>query len=219
MAIILLSSIIALLTSLILYLLIKESKKTHNILNNDRSLRRSLYEIAVLKSIEEKIDFSYSLDKLTAALESNARNLLPISATNLITIKDHKINSRIKLYEPLSDEFIDTLEKSTLSSLSILYGKTLPEKTPPQLIRFSKIKKNNLKLNSYFHIPIFIGNNIQAILTISSTKQNLYSEEDMNLIYQISSRASNSIEKIQELLGSHEAKLTSMLGSLAEGMI
>jgi len=77
---------------------------------------------------------------------------------------------------------------------------------------------NRLPLASFFHIPLIINNKVMGLINVSSTTPNLYKEDAVTILYQITENASNALTRLREVLEAEESKLTSMIGSLVDGV-
>ena len=80
------------------------------------------------------------------------------------------------------------------------------------------MKTKTASVASFFNIPLVIGNNVVGLINISSNKKQLYSEQEMTIVYQIVGQASNAISRLKYVLDTEKGKLTSMISSLVDGV-
>ena len=205
-----------LVTGLILWI-IYEKRKRNVISKQEEIEKQKLYQISVLKEIQDKISYSLDVEEVIDIITRSLKNLFPYSTASSIVITEDKIIFKTYVEESVNRFFIEQVKKSMLASISAL----LPN--PPifideKLSGISLNEANKLPLASFFHIPLIINNKVVGLINVSSTTPNLYKEEAVTILYQITENASNALTRLREVLEAEESKLTSMIGSLADGV-
>ena len=203
-------------TSLILWI-IYEKRKRNVIFKQEKIEKQKLYQISVLKEIQDKISYSLDVEEVIDIITRSLKNLFPFSTASSIVITEDKLIFRTYVEESVNRFFIEQVKKSMLASISAL----LPN--PPifideKLSGISLNETNKLPLASFFHIPLIINNKVMGLINVSSTTPNLYKEEAVTILYQITENASNALTRLREVLEAEESKLTSMIGSLVDGV-
>jgi GAF domain-containing protein len=74
-------------------------------------------------------------------------------------------------------------------------------------------------VQSYFNIPLVIGDQLVGVLTIAHTKAGLYKEEEMEILYKIVNQASHAVTKLEEVVRAEQGKMAAMLESMVEGVV
>ena len=203
-------------TGLILWI-IYEKRKRSVISKQHEVEKQKLYQISVLKEIQDKISYSLDIEEIVDIITRSLKNLFPYSTASSIVIKEDKLIFKTYVEESVNRSFIEQVKKSMLASISAL----LPN--PPMFIdeKLSGIsldEANRLPLASFFHIPLIINNKVMGLINVSSTTPNLYKEDAVTILYQITENASNALTRLREVLEAEESKLTSMIGSLVDGV-
>jgi signal transduction histidine kinase len=179
--------------------------------------KQRLYQITVLKEIQEKIGYSLDIEEIIDIITRSLKNLFPYSTASSIVVKEDKLVFKTYVEENVSSLFIDQVKKSMLASLDALLP-NLPEFIDETLSGIYLDETNRLSLASFFHIPLIVNNKVAGLINVSSTTPNLYQEDTVTILYQITENASNALTRLRQVLAAEENKLTSMIGSLVDGV-
>ncbi len=202
--------------ALILWI-IYEKRKRSVISKQEEVEKQKLYQISVLKEIQDKISYSLDVEEIIDIITRSLKNLFPYSTASSIVVKEDKLIFKTYVEESVSNFFVEQVKKSMLASINAL----LPN--PPlfideKLSGISLNEANKLPLASFFHIPLIINNKVVGLINVSSTTPDLYKEDAVTILYQITENASNALTRLRQVLEAEESKLTSMIGSLVDGV-
>ena len=179
--------------------------------------KQKILQISILKEIQDRIGYSLDTQEVMDVITGSLKNIFPYSTASSMVVKDDKIIFKTSVEEIVSHAFIEDVKKSMLASLSALLP-VIPGKTD-MLISGPALDDTNLSgLSSFFHIPLVVSNRIVGLINLSSTKPNLYKEDEMTILYQIAAQASNALSRLQLVLETEKGKLTSLISSLADGV-
>lgn len=199
--------------SLAVYFSLREEKTRKKFLEQEQAQKQRIYQISILKEIQDRIGYSLDVEKVIDVITGSLRNIFSYSTASSIVVKEDKWIFKTYVEETVSHAFIEQVKKSMLASLHALLQKNPPaldEKTTGVALSDAII----LPLSSFFHIPLVISDKIVGLINISSTRPNLYKEQEMTVLYQITGQASNALSRLQEVLKSEEKKredLTNMM--------
>ncbi|MCL6096353.1 MAG: ATP-binding protein [Patescibacteria group bacterium] len=197
--------------------IIYEKRKMDAIKKQQQIDRQKLYQISVLKEIQDKISYSLDVEQIIDIITKSLKNLFPYSAASSIVVKEDKLVFKAYVEENVSSLFINQVRKSMLASIGVLLP-DLPAFIDDTLSGVSLDESNKLPLASFFHIPLIINNKVVGLINVSSTTPDLYKEDAVTTLYQITENASNALTRLRQVLEAEESKLTSMIGSLADGV-
>ena len=206
-----------LITVLISILLFREWRAKKLISRRQELQRQRTYQISILKEIQDRIGYSLNVEEVIDIVTGSLKNLFPYSAASSIVVKEDKLIFKTYIEESVSPGFIGQVKKSMLASISALIP-NIPTSIEERVSGVPLDEDNKLELSSFFHIPFIVNNKVVGLINVSSTKPNLYKEEEMTILYQITGQASNALSKLRQVLDTEESKLTSMVGSLADGV-
>jgi len=65
-------------------------------------------------------------------------------------------------------------------------------------------------VRSFFNIPLVIGKKVVGVLTVAASKEGLYKEEEMTLLYKLVKQASKAVTRLQEVVETEQSKLNAM---------
>lgn len=202
---------------LVILFSIKEERARKDLLKREAAQKHRLYQISILKEVQDRIGYSLDIEKVIEVIMGSLRNLFPYSSTSSLIIKEGHLVFKTYVNESVSHTFIEQVKKSMLASLGALLG-NVPTKTEEELFGVPLDDSNPLPLISFFHIPLFINSRVLGIINVSSTKLNLYGEDEMTILYQIVAEASNTLSRLEEMLENEKGKLEAIIRSLADGV-
>lgn len=196
---------------------IKEEQTRRSLTIQNKLQKQKIFEISILKEIQDRIGYSLDVSEVIDVITGSLKHIFPYSTASSMALKEDKIIFKTYVEEGVSHKFLEDVKKSMLASLNAL----LP--TPParfeETISGVPFEDSNISpLSSFFHIPLVVGNNVVGLINLSSVKPNLYKEDEMTILYQITARASNALSKLNEVLETEKGKLTSMIASLSDGV-
>ena len=202
--------------SIFLFFIYKRTRK-EAIQKQTEEDKQKLYQISVLKEIQDKISYSLDTEEVIDIITRSLKNLFPYSTASSIVVKEEKLIFRTYVEENVSHLFIDQVRKSMLASIAALIPS--PPLEIEEIISGAPLNEmNRLTLKSFFHIPLIINNKVVGLINISSTIPNLYKEDSVTILYQIVENASNAFTRLRQVLEAEENKLTSMISGLADGV-
>ncbi len=205
--------------ALAVYFSFQLDKLKKQLREKDANTKRRMYELSVLKALQERIGYSLDVERVIDTLTGSLKNLFPYSTTSSLIIHEDSYVFKIALEERVGSNFIEQVRKSMLASLASLMDHPLPQHYEEFKTGLLADEDNTDPLASFFHIPLIIKGEIVGLISICSTKPGLYKEEDMTILYQLTSSASNALSKLQEVIGTEQEKILSMIASLADGIL
>ena len=196
---------------------IKEEKTKKEILKREKVQRQRLYEISILKEVQDRIGYSLDIEKIVDVITGSLKNLLPFSSTTSVIIKEDKILLKTYIEDKVNHKYLNQVKKNTFASLSALLEKPA-ERVDESLSGIVLDEENDSLPSSFFNIPLFVGHKVVAMINVSSVKTNMYKEEEMTILYKIANQATSALNHLQEVLNTEKGKLMAMIGSLADGV-
>lgn len=197
---------------------LKEAKMKRLLKEKEKKYQHKLCEAAVLKEIQNHIDYPLTLEKIIDIITGNLENLIPYSTASSLIPKNDKLIFNTKVKEPISTAFIAQIKNNCLNSLTALSNNTLPKLIDEKLSGMPLNEKNSSAPSSFFNIPLIVNEKIQGIISICSSRPHLYKEEEMTVLYQITDLATSALSRLQEISTREEGKLTSLITSLEDGV-
>lgn len=200
------------------YFLYKRGEEIKQLmLEREELQRQKLFELSVLKELQERIGYSLDLEKVVDVLTSSLHNFFKYSTASSLIIKNGSLIFTTHLEEPVSIGFLEKVKESMIASLSTLSNEPLPEGLKENVTGATD-QTNTSQLASFFHIPLIINEKVVGLINLSSTQPGLYKEQEMTMMYQITGLASNALSKLNEVLSTEEGKIIALIGSLTDGV-
>jgi PAS domain S-box-containing protein len=107
-----------------------------------------------------------------------------------------------------------------LGSLSALLDREFDKKDVKDIISGAIIiEELDEPVRSFFNIPLVIDEKVVGVLTVADTKEGLYKEEEMTILYKIIQQASKAVTSLQGVVKAEQAKVNAMVESMADGVV
>jgi len=196
---------------------IREERIKKSILEREKLEKHRLYEISILKEIQDRIGYSLDIEKVIDVINGSLKNLFPYSAASSLVLKDDRLIFKSNINEPISRKFLNQVKESMCASLAAILG-SIPTKIEESFYGLPLDDSRQDNLASYFHIPLFVNGKGVGIINVSSVKPNLYKEKEMTLLYQIVEQVSNALSNFENVLKTEKEKLLATISSLADGV-
>lgn len=204
---------------LAIYFSLREERLKKTLNERDITQKRRLYEIAVLRTIQERIGYSLDIERVIDTLTGSLKNLFPYSTVSSLVIHNDSVVIKTQLEERVGTNYLNQVKKSMLASMGSLLNKAIPEHIEDVRTGVVIDDTNTQPLASFFHIPLIIHGQVIGLISICSTRPGLYKDEDMTIMYQLTATASNALSKLQEVIANEQEKLMAMITSLADGIL
>lgn len=195
----------------------REEKVRKLLKDREEAQKQRLYQISILREIQDRIGYSLDIEEIIDVITGSLRNLFPYSSTSSLVLKNDKVILKVHIEESVSSKFVSQVRQSMLASLTTLIG-NLPATLDERVSGVPLDETNALLPASFFHIPLVINNKVEGLISVSSTRSNLYKESEMTILYQITSQASNALTRLKQVLETEKGKLTSMIASFSDGV-
>lgn len=192
----------------------------HDALEKDREAKHRLYELAILKEVAERTGYSLNIQKVLDVIVGSLGQFLEYSAVSYMLLSPSKIVFKADIERSVSPDFIKDVRARMLSALSALLARDLAEMNVEETITGAiMLEEINEPVRSFFNIPLVIGSELVGVLTVSHTKEGLYKESDMEMLYKIVGQASQAVTRLEEVVKTEQGKVAAMVESMAEGVI
>lgn len=187
----------------------------------ERQLVRRLYEVSILEEIGERIGYSLNVAKIAEIITGSLGNIVPYSTASYILVLPEKVIFRSNLRQAVNRKFVDDVKRRMLESLlTIMGGQDIEKKTFDEGLSGELVDDYAKgKVESFFNIPIVIGNEVLGLINVASDIKGMYKEEDMSILYSITEKASIAVTKLQEILKTERGKVQVTVESLLDGVL
>ncbi|MBN1913187.1 MAG: hypothetical protein JW788_02180 [Candidatus Omnitrophica bacterium] len=201
--------------------------KTQEILQEEnqrlaQELKERAFELSVLYDITNCISYSLDYDSFLGILLSSLHKFLDYDiCTSLITITQEKKSKMfIQIFNPVNQRLVDEVKTRTLKALNSLRLSPVDEKDIIIEFKGSVIAASDYVPAKFsFDVPLFSRNEAVGILSVVTTRDTPYSDNDVRLFYAIATQASATIERLQGVLAVEKSKMKVMVEGMSEGVV
>jgi signal transduction histidine kinase len=196
----------------------REEKAIKKLVENEKKQKQRLYEITMLKEVQDRIGYSLDVDKVVDVITGSLDTLLDYSTVSALIHENDRFILKTHIKEGVSRNYLENIKASMLRSFAAMEDGDLPEIIEPRISGVAVDDLNHAAPTSYFHIPLIVNDRVVALLNVASTKQDMYSEEEMTTLFKIAALASETLSRLENILSLEKGKLMAMIGSLADGL-
>ena len=205
---------------LVLYLKINLHRRDLEIKKEREATVRRLYEISILKELGERAGYSLNVEEILSIITGSLRQFIDYTAVAYVVLKPERLKMNIHLERSVDHSFVKEMKERMLASLEALSGKMFPAENVDQVVSGAiAINSEPTNIGSYFNIPLVIAGELEGVLTIAHLNKGLYKEEDMTILYKITSQASSAVARLQEVVKIEKGKLNAMVESMGDGVV
>ncbi len=180
--------------------------------------KNRLYEISLFKEIQDKIGYELNREKIIDVITKSLGNMFISSVCASLYQNNNGLIFKIKIEDPVNQEFINDTKKAMLASYTKLTGTSLPLTISEEDVQGTIDPKKTKRLGSYFHVPLVVKNVPIGIITMALAEPFVFQESQMTFVYKMINQAVNALSRLEEVLEIEKDKLASTIGSLADGV-
>ena len=209
--------VLAFLASYFYYSLKKREKE---ISKEREESTRSLYELAILKELGERVGYSLNVEEILQIITGSLRQFIDYTAVGYIVIAPEKLKINAYIEKPVSHLFLKEMKERMIASLSALTDKSFESAVLDEVVSGAiVVDELKQKIGSLFNIPIVIGGAVVGVLSVAHTDTGLYKEADMTILYKITAQASEAVSRLEEVVRMEKGKLNAMVQSMGDGVL
>lgn len=197
---------------------ISKAKKRLLALEKERDMQA--FAEVLLNDISSIINTSLDIPKVLNMICKHLANVLTCSTVSTLLVKGDKLILRTDVKENVSSAYIEDVKERMIASLASVQKHDY--RFSPITEHVSGNKHDTSTQNtagSVFHMPLFLYDNVIALITITSTKEDTFPTADIEALQHVINQTSRFISKLDGILQEQQRRLQAMVGSLADGVV
>ncbi len=203
-----------------LYLVTKDRKTRQALEKREKDVSRKMYELAILKELGDRIGYSLNVQEIIDVITNSLHQFIEYSAVSYMLLEPEKVIFKIHLESSVHRRFVDEVRDRMLGSLSALLDHEFDQRNVEEILSGAIIiEELNEPVRSFFNIPLVIDEKVVGVLTVADTKEGLYKEEEMTILYKIIQQASKAVTSLQGVVKTEQAKVNAMVESMEDGVV
>lgn len=190
-----------------------------------QELKQRLFELSILYDISNKISYTLDYNELLKLMMDSLHKIVDydVCASLLLTEED-RAQLVIKITHPVTDALINEIKQDLIKDFFSLTQKSEPISSDRIDIILrkdtdAKADSSEQMIRSSFDVPLFSKDTAVGMLSVNSTKEILYSDDDIKLLYTIATEASSAIERLKALIAAEKSKMKAVVDGMTEGII
>ncbi len=203
----------------IFYFLVRQQRLKNELLQKELQNKHNRYQLAILTSIQKHINYSLQVEEVFDTILQSLQNIFSYTTASFLVLDEDKLIFKIQIQEKIGNTFVDQIKESMIASLALLIDRPVPkaiDETRTGIL--DDIGMSSKTPGSLFHIPFVVNNKVLGILTITASKANLYTQEEMMLVYQSVNQSAEVISRVRSVVQTEKEKLNSLIISLKDGI-
>jgi len=202
------------------YFVIKDYKSKVVLERKEKEVSRKMYELAILKELGDRIGYSLNVQEIIDVITNSLHQFIEYSAVSYMIIEPEKVIFKIHLENSVHRRFVNDVRDRMLGSLGALLDREFNKKDVEEILSGAIIiEELDEPVRSFFNIPLVIDEKVVGVLTVADTKEGLYKEEEMTILYKIIQQASKAVTSLQGVVKTEQAKVNAMVESMEDGVV
>lgn len=218
---------------LLLFLNAERNEKKKIISKHKISQKNHDYLVTNIRDIIDIAGFGTDMGIVVDVLTKSIETVLPYSTISSIYLKKPKLVFRAQVHETVNKAFLDHIKDTMITSINASMQPATEytpnsELSPNASFNNDSIEENITgepmdemgvsEIKSTIEIKLHVNGQIHAIINLSSTSDNKYTDEDRLLFSTISDMVSGFLTRLNLLLNYEKSKSLAMIDSFSEGI-
>lgn len=186
----------------------------------EKDVSRRMYELAILKELGDRIGYSLNVQQIIDIITNSLHQFIEYSAVSYMILEPEKVIFKMHLENSVHRRFVNDVRDRMLGSLGALLDREFDKKNVEEILSGAIIiEELEEPVRSFFNIPLVIDEKVVGVLTVADTKEGLYKEEEMTILYKIIQQASKAVTSLQGVVKTEQAKVNAMVESMEDGVV
>ena len=185
-----------------------------------QDLLHKYYEVSLLNSLVDMAGQSADFSQIPAFVVSASEKFVPLSVAMYCTYSNGNMYLSTTVREGVSQQYLENVRGILLrsfSAASLVSNYTInKEDVHNDFLKNSKMYSEQVP-QSYFNVPFVYKGVVVGMLCISSVRKNAFSEDDMDLFYQVVARVTQAYANLSEYVSSQQTSLSTLVATLPGG--
>jgi signal transduction histidine kinase len=203
----------------LLHVLRRDVHKRTELEAKKREVARKFYETQVLQEISEKIGYTLNVQTVAETIVHSLENLFQVTTVSYALVENHNISVNTLAREVVDQKYLEQISQIVLNALfnadeSIKGYKTDITTTMAQNAKNYSGLHFTPSPQVYFNVPLVANERIIGMITVSSRVNKGFTEEDMDIVYQVVKQAEKATQQLDTLIRSENDRLINLVSSL-----
>ena len=186
------------------------------------------HTLEMLYELSRQLSYTLNYEELVRLMLAHLYQAVPHDVSASILLIGDLCHLFIQPTRTLSPEVQETIQQRLWKTFSRIRGnKSLIEEQEPYLIRTLEIENFDItcppivSLESSFQVPIITpeNNEVIGLLFVGAETEEIFTEDQVRLLYTVANQASISIQRLRTLLAAEQQHLENLVENLPEGVL
>ncbi|MFH1874364.1 MAG: ATP-binding protein [Pseudomonadota bacterium] len=192
--------------------------------NLERKVQERTFELTLLYDVSTTISYILDYQQLLKLVMESLLKVVKYDVCTSLLFTNDNATITFKPAHAQCEKFIPELKNKIIAYASTFAGEDMGRKKIetfllPALQPEADADFANQSINSVFNAPFIVGGKTLGVLSVASTKEKAFGEEQIRFIYTIANHTSNALERLQALIKAEKSKMESMVESMMEGVV
>lgn len=197
------------------------TEHTVEVERRERELRRHVLELQVLRSLAQRAGYDLDLRQTLEVIIDNLDDLVEYDVVSYILLsREGKLLCKIYNKQPVSHLFLAQVKNQLVTAFSTLTRQDFQTTPIEEIISGASCNDtHNFTIESFVNFPLVIQGQITAIISLSSAKKNLYTDEETAILNTIFNQISAQATKLAQLIENEKKRLSVAVSSSTDGIM
>ncbi len=197
--------------------LINQRKKIKRLNSQINSLQKNHeYLVHLMRDLQDIFGYGSDMTLIVDLISKSLQASFPAATISSIQVKDDKLVFKSQLNEAVNHAFINKIKDDLITGLGLPQDQSF--ETEESITGVTPDDLGKSEIRSSTDMQLTVNFQTRAIINISSTTENLYSEVDKKILSTISYLVSGFLTRIELLLEFEKSKSIAMIDSFSDGI-
>ncbi|MBT5989124.1 PAS domain-containing protein, partial [bacterium] len=190
----------------------------------ETKVQQRTFELSVLYETSNAISYLLDFKALMILIMNQIRKVVPYDLCGALIYTTRETMIFIKPAQPEMNELASQIKMKLVSRYKELTNKEITQSTLKELVLPASRKKDkkpisNLKISTFFDLPLRVRGRIVGIFQISTCAKKGFKENEIRFFKAIVNQTSSVLERLRSVIAIEKSKMQSMVESMTEGML
>jgi signal transduction histidine kinase len=183
-------------------------------------LKHEIIRSSILAQLATRIGYTLDAEEIIEVISSSLNQLLSFRTVSYLVLNREKaqLNGKIIAYEPTDLGYIDRVRKTMLNAFQAICVECKEFELKDVVLGPVDPGSEPAVIGSFFNLPVVFDAAPVGIITVTSPKPGLYTDEQTETLYTITNLASSAITQLKRVIKNEEEKMNAMVSSMVTGL-
>ncbi|MCK9361137.1 ATP-binding protein [Patescibacteria group bacterium] len=183
-------------------------------------LRRQVTKASILAQLARRIGYTFDAEEIIEVISSSLNELLSFRTISYLVYEQekHQLKGKIVAHEPTDPSYIEHVRKTMLEAFKAMRPECADAEVKDLVLGPVSSDMAPGGIGSFFNLPIVFDTAPVGIITVTSPKPGLYTDEQTEILYTITQLAASAVTQLRKVIQNEQMRMDAMVSSMVTGL-